>query len=168
MEAALLPAEGSEVEGSISPGPTPSQMQDGAIPPEYCSFRGEGQLFHILVTIANSSALSRQGVGPTLLHCPGSGWAQLCTVLGHQHCPRWWPRPGTCIHLVFGGNRPLLLQDPRPRHGPWQQHGPEHHHGLSSGCSLGVPPLPHISSSASLHSAQTNPLLFLACLSPTY
>lgn len=167
MEAALLPAEGSEVEGSVSPGPTPPQMQDGVIPPEYCSFRGAGpalpypcyhRQFSCIVQArgrANSPALSRFGMGPAL-HSP---WTSALSQVVAQTRD---------IHLVFGGNRPLLLQGPRPRHDPWRLHGPEHHHGLSSGYSQGVPPLPHISHSVSRHSAQTILLLFLACLSPTY
>jgi hypothetical protein len=97
------------------------------------------------------------------------GQSQFCTALRQQHV--WDSSPDQDIYLVFGGNRPLLLQDHGPWCGLWWQHRSGLHHGPGGTIVYShqtVPHYPWLSSSASFHCAHILLLLFLCHFSLTY
>lgn len=112
----------------------------------------------IQLGVASSPAVLSSGAALPLYSV--EGWGQFCTI--------WpWVTPQTReVHLAFGGNRSLLLQGHRVRHGPQWQHrlGPHsalrlHHHLLTSG---------YFSLSLSLQFCLTSLCSLLAPLSGTW
>lgn len=114
-----------------------------------------GQLSQILQLVRNGASSAQ----PSDIKMDPGGSPDICTAfsdnMGQGHCRRF-----------------LLLQGQRPRHGPKGQYWLGPRHGLrwqqelfTSGCSSP----PHISSSSSLHSAQTVPtslsILYHTCSS---
>lgn len=60
---------------------------------------GKASVLH-LCQMRGSTVLPRNGSGSTLPSVAvNKGQSQLCTVLGHQHHPRWQPRSGMSFGL---------------------------------------------------------------------
>jgi hypothetical protein len=100
----------------------------------------------------------------------GGRQGHLCTALGHQHVPRWQPRPGVSTWSLVAtwtvdtymaslaaqaGTPPWLYMSALATQNRLFPSTHTHTH-------------PQVFGSTSLHNAQTIPLLFLSHLSTTY